>query len=76
LAARGDDETALDHALSDGEDFELILAVEPHEAERLLADQPLGVRITEIGELIETAGLWSQGENGARHPLAAHGYEH
>jgi thiamine-monophosphate kinase len=75
LAARAD-KTALQHALSDGEDFELILAVEPREAERLLADQPLGVRITEIGELIETAGLWSSDETGARHPLAAHGYEH
>ena len=44
-----DGSTPLDHALSDGEDFELILAVPPDDAERMLADQPLGVPLTAIG---------------------------
>ncbi|MDO4586028.1 MAG: thiamine-phosphate kinase [Planctomycetia bacterium] len=42
----------LTHALEDGEDFELILAVDPSEATRLLTDQPFrqnGVEMTEIG---------------------------
>ena len=36
-----DGTSPLDHALSDGEDFELILAVPPESAQRMLADQPL-----------------------------------
>ncbi len=35
-----EEKSALDHALGDGEDFELILAVPPEEAKRLLHDQP------------------------------------
>lgn len=51
---------ALDHALHDGEDFELILAVPPREAERMLQDQPLSVPLSEIGEFVEEKGLWLQ----------------
>lgn len=45
-------QSALDHALNDGEDFELILAVEPSEAIKLLKDQPFlneNVELTDIG---------------------------
>ncbi|MGI5832607.1 MAG: thiamine-phosphate kinase [Thermoguttaceae bacterium] len=35
-----EEKTPLEHALSDGEDFELILAVPPAEAARLVAEQP------------------------------------
>jgi thiamine-monophosphate kinase len=38
-----DGSTPLSHALGDGEDFELILAVPPDEARRMLLDQPLRV---------------------------------
>ena len=38
---RADGSTPLSHALSDGEDFELILAVPADEARRMLHDQPL-----------------------------------
>ena len=38
----GDGRTPLEHALGDGEDFELLLAVPPDEARRMLAEQPLG----------------------------------
>lgn len=51
---------ALDHALHDGEDFELILAVPPREAERMLQDQPLSVPLSDIGEFVEEKGLWLQ----------------
>lgn len=67
--------TPLDHALSDGEDFELILAMPPDEAGRLLADQPLEVPLTEIGEFIAEAGLWRK-DGADRVPLTARGFLH
>lgn len=67
---------ALAHALGDGEDFELVLAAPPDEAARLLADQPLDVEVTEIGQLVETPGLWLDGLDGTRRPLVPRGYEH
>jgi len=74
--AERDGQSAVDHALSDGEDFELVLAVPPVEAERMLLEQPLEVSITRIGELIEPLGLWQLNAAGQRSHLAAHGYEH
>ena len=45
--------TPLNRALTDGEDFELILTVPPIEAARMIAEQPLSsVRVTDIGEFI------------------------
>jgi thiamine-monophosphate kinase len=74
--ARIDGKSAVDHALSDGEDFELLLAVPPAEAERLVSLQPVGVPLADIGEFVESPGLWSRDSSGGVHPLSARGYEH
>ncbi len=71
-----DGPTALDHALSDGEDFELILAVPPAEAERMIAEQPLDIPLSIIGTAIEPAGLWREDRSGARIALIPRGYQH
>ena len=71
-----DGSTPLDHALGDGEDFELILAVPPHEARRMLSEQPLSVPLTDIGEFIAEPGLWQIDQSGVRQPLAPRGWEH
>lgn len=71
-----DGQSALDHALGDGEDFELILAVAPAVAEKLLAAQPLGVPLTRIGHFVKESGLWQQSGGGPLQPLAPRGYEH
>jgi thiamine-monophosphate kinase len=73
---QNDGRTALDHALSDGEDFELILAVPPEQAEELLRSQPLEVPLTKIGTFVAEPGLWSQQADGTRVPLVPRGYEH
>jgi len=75
-AAEGDRMTPLEHALGDGEDFELILAVPPQEAARLLDDQPLDVPLTRIGTFTAERGLWIEEPGGRRHTLAPRGYEH
>jgi len=71
-----DGRPAVEHALGDGEDFELVLAVPPGEATRILREQPLSLPITRIGELIPCAGLWQSGDSGQRLPLSPTGYEH
>ena len=65
----------LDHALADGEDFELVFATSPAEADRLISVQPIdGTTLTAIGECVST-GLWLQ-QGGHRRPLAPLGYVH
>jgi thiamine-monophosphate kinase len=70
-----DGKSPLEHALGDGEDFELVFAVPRPEAERLTAAQPVpGVTLTAIGEVVD-AGLWIQ-EGESRRPLPPLGYVH
>jgi thiamine-monophosphate kinase len=70
-----DDRLPLEHALGDGEDFELVFAVTPDDASRLLAEQPVpAITLVEIGECVES-GLWLQ-EGAARRPLPPSGYVH
>jgi thiamine-monophosphate kinase len=73
--ARRDDRSALEHALGDGEDFELLFAAPPDEARRLLEKQPVqGITLTAIGECV-AEGLWLE-EGDRRRPLPAAGYVH
>ena len=72
-----DDKSPLEHALSDGEDFELILAVPRDEADRLIAEQPLGpITLSAIGHFVPERGLRQAGTDGRSEPLIARGYEH
>ena len=65
----------LQHALADGEDFELAFAVSPEDGQRLLQSQPIqGIRLSHIGEFVEQ-GLWLE-ENGQRRALEPAGYVH
>ena len=76
-AQRNDGVSAVEHALSDGEDFELILAVPQKDAEQMLADQSLdGVTLTDIGEFVAERSLFQRGASGAKKPLEAKGYQH
>jgi thiamine-monophosphate kinase len=68
--------SALEHALGDGEDFELLLAAAADVAEQLVRDQPLAVPITQIGECVAAPGLWQVDQAGTLTPLAATGFQH
>jgi thiamine-monophosphate kinase len=63
----------LEHALGDGEDFELVFAVSPADGEKLLRERPV-TGLAKIGECVES-GLWLE-ENGTRRPLAPAGWVH
>jgi thiamine-monophosphate kinase len=73
---RDDGMSALDHALSDGEDFELVVAVPPGESQRLLHQMPRVVSLSDIGCFCSDPGLWEQNKAGVRRPLAPRGWEH
>jgi thiamine-monophosphate kinase len=77
-AARGmkDGRTPLEHALGDGEDFELVFAVAQEDGRNLVETQPVaGVTLTKIGEFVLEKGLWME-ERGTRQPLPPQGYVH
>jgi thiamine-monophosphate kinase len=71
-----DARTPLEHALSDGEDFELAFAVSPEDGRRLVATQPIaGISLAHVGEF--TAGeQFLLEENGKRRLLEPRGFEH
>ncbi|MBX9678704.1 MAG: thiamine-phosphate kinase [Gemmataceae bacterium] len=66
----------LEHALGDGEDFELAFAVSPEDGELLLTHQPLAAcPVTCIGTFVAERGLWIQ-QHGQRRPLPPMGWVH
>ncbi|HVU87751.1 MAG TPA: thiamine-phosphate kinase [Pirellulales bacterium] len=74
--SRRDGVSPVEHALRDGEDFELVLAVPPDAARQMLAEQPLAVPLSAIGEFVAEPGLWQVDPQGKRAPLAPRGFEH
>lgn len=70
------DAAALQHALGDGQDFELLFAVSPTMAQSILLDRPVDCQLTHVGELIAEPGLWQQPSDGRRSPLEASGWRH
>jgi thiamine-monophosphate kinase len=62
---RADGRTALEHALHDGEDYELLFTAK--------SEPPLGVR---IGTVTGPAGLWLRLRDGNIEPLRPMGWEH
>lgn len=70
-----DGRSPLEHGLSDGEDFELVLALPADQALELLRTQPIpGITLTHIGECVDQ-GYWLE-EAGQRRPLEPKGYVH
>jgi len=66
--------TALDHAMGDGEDFELLLAIPQSQLHRL-PNEIDGVPLTRIGSFVSRTGLWSRDKSGVRQ-LPPRGYVH
>ncbi len=71
--SRTSGKSPLEHALGDGEDFELIFAVSPEAGAKLLHSPPIA-DIAKIGECTDH-GLWLATGND-RHPLTPQGWVH
>lgn len=67
--------TSLNHALGDGEDFELLFTLSPVDGERLLANPPFETPITKIGDIVgEDQRVLKM--DGKEVPLPRTGWEH
>ena len=71
-----DEISALEHALGDGEDFELLFSVSPDDGRRLLADPPVDVLLSHIGEILEAGCRDLADAAGNRKPLPRAGWVH
>ncbi len=71
--SRTSGKTPLQHALGDGEDFELVFTVSPADGEKLLREPPVP-GLAKIGECVES-GLWLE-TDGKREPLTPTGWVH
>ncbi len=67
---------ALDHALYDGEDFELLLAIPLEHWQRIQRDRSVSNLLTAVGTFIPEKQLWAVDQAGNRIPLIVQGYEH
>ena len=72
---RQDHRSALDHALHDGEDFELLFCCEPNDTHWRAAPIELGLTVTQIGT-IEAARELRIVRDGQSRPLPTGGYTH
>ena len=75
-ASGGKEKSPLDHALHDGEDFELLFTLASAEASRLLADPTLaGTPVSQIGSITSGSEAWLKVQ-GELVPLKRQGWEH
>ncbi len=74
LSSKKSGRSPLDHALADGEDFELLLAIPPSEVAKLPKEVE-GVPLTVIGEFVSRTGLW-QREGASWKQVPPKGYVH
>lgn len=63
---------AIEHALHDGEDFELLAAMRT----ALDPAAAAGLGLTRVARLVPERGLWLETNDGARRPLEPRGWEH
>lgn len=68
--------SALHHAFHDGEDYELLFTLSDKESEKLLATSPLPIRLSKIGHVKRSSGIFMKNSNGKLRKIKPMGYEH
>ncbi len=71
-----DGRSPLDHALSDGEDFELLFTVSPEDGQRLLSSPPFSLRLSCIGRVVAERSVVLRLSDGSTVPLPPAGWRH
>ncbi len=71
-----DGRSPLEHALGDGEDFELLFTLAPDAGRLLLDNPPVSVPLTRIGEIVEPGRYELIDQNGQTRPLDKAGWVH
>jgi len=74
--SRADGRSALDHALRDGEDFELCLTLAPSDWERLHANPPGDVELLRVGTITDDPGIRLQHLDGSIEASLPRGFDH
>ncbi len=76
LLARQTGRSPLDHALFDGEDYELLFTLSEAESLRLLESNYFSTRLTKIGRIKKNPGIVLHHANGEVRGIIPKGYEH
>jgi thiamine-monophosphate kinase len=74
--SQADGISPLDHALHDGEDFELCLTVEPELAAKVLASPPAGVQLHRLGVVAAEPGIRLRAADGRMWAVEPKGFDH
>lgn len=74
--ARQDGRSPLDHALGDGEDFELCVVAAAEDARPLVAAPPAPAVVHRIGAITAEPGLWLRTPDGSLVAIEAKGFDH
>ncbi|GJQ60812.1 MAG: thiamine-monophosphate kinase [Candidatus Scalindua sp. AMX11] len=74
--SRNTGRNALDHALHDGEDYELLFTLSEAESEKLLDSNFFSTRLSRIGRIKKDPGIHLHHSNGEVKKIVPMGYEH
>jgi thiamine-monophosphate kinase len=66
----------LEHALADGEDFELLFTVSPIDGQKLLKNPPFATPLSHIGEITAGSDCFMRSREGSLRPLPPLGWKH
>jgi thiamine-monophosphate kinase len=75
-ASTTDNRSPLEHALGDGEDFELLFTVSAEDGQRLVTNNPLAIPLSHIGEIVVGDFCRLREESGNEIALSRLGWSH